>query len=141
MYFVHSGVQDESLQVTISKLALGSLTCTRGDFLCAGDIQLTSRFKGWHTYVVSSLQMTLRKACSDTDIFLHHKRGSNLGPLAPEASALTTELPHPQERSTWRSGVRSDMPVASKLHVPRRGPTDVNDALHLHINQKSDNNI
>ena len=32
----------------------------------------------------------------------------------------------PQERSTWRSGVRSAMPAASQL--PGRGPTDVNDA-------------
>ena len=34
-----------------------------------------------------------------------------------------------QERSTWRSGVRSAM--------PGKGPTDVDDALHLHINKKS----
>ena len=33
------------------------------------------------------------------------------------------------------------MHVASKLHVPSRGPIDVNDALHLHVNQKSDNDI
>ena len=32
----------------------------------------------------------------------------------------------PQERTTWRSGVRSAMPAASQL--PGRGPTDVNDA-------------
>ena len=32
----------------------------------------------------------------------------------------------PQERSTWRSGVRSAMRAASKL--PGRGPTDVDDA-------------
>ena len=42
----------------------------------------------------------------------------------------------PQERSTWRSGVRSAMRAASQL--PGKGPTDVDDALHLHINQKSD---
>ena len=41
----------------------------------------------------------------------------------------------PQERSTWRSGVRSAMRAASQL--PGR-PTDVNDTLHLHVNQKSD---
>ena len=29
----------------------------------------------------------------------------------------------PQERSTWRSGVRSAMPAASQL--PGKGPTDV----------------
>ena len=32
----------------------------------------------------------------------------------------------PQERSTWRSGVRSPMRAASQL--PGRGPTDVDDA-------------
>ena len=32
----------------------------------------------------------------------------------------------PQERSTWRSGVRSAMRAASQL--PGRGPTDVDDA-------------
>ena len=44
----------------------------------------------------------------------------------------------PQERSTWRSGVKSAMCAASQL--PGRGPTDVDDApgLYLHLNQKSD---
>ena len=32
----------------------------------------------------------------------------------------------PQERSTWRSGVRSAMHAASQL--PRKWPTDVDDA-------------
>ena len=32
----------------------------------------------------------------------------------------------PQERSTWRSGVRSAMRATSQL--PGRGPTDVDDA-------------
>ena len=32
----------------------------------------------------------------------------------------------PQERSTWRSGVRSAMRAASQF--PRRGPSDVDDA-------------
>ena len=41
-----------------------------------------------------------------------------------------------QERSTWRSGERSAMHAASQL--PGKGPTDVDDALHLHVNQKSD---
>ena len=46
VYLVHSRLQDESLQVTISKLPHGSLTCTVGDFPCTGDIQLTSRSEG-----------------------------------------------------------------------------------------------
>ena len=33
---VHSELQDESLQVSISKLPQGSLTCTRGDFPAQG---------------------------------------------------------------------------------------------------------
>ena len=37
---------------------------------------------------------------------------------------LTTD--DPQDRSTWRSGVRSAMRAASQL--PRREPTDVDDA-------------
>ena len=41
----------------------------------------------------------------------------------------------PQERSTWRPGVRSAMCAASQL--PGREPTDVNDA-PAHVNQKSD---
>ena len=57
------GLQDESLQVTISKLLYGSLTCTGGDFPCTGDIQLMSRSEGRCTYLASSLQMTLEKAC------------------------------------------------------------------------------
>ena len=43
------------------------------------------------------------------------------------------------ERSTWRSGVRSAISAASQL--PGRGPTEVDDALHLHVNQKSDYDI
>ena len=42
----------------------------------------------------------------------------------------------PQERSTWRSGVRSAMRAASQLHG--RGPLMWMMPLHLHVNQKSD---
>ena len=92
LYFVHFGLQDESLQETISKVRYGSLTFTRCDFPCTEGIELTFRSEGRLTYLVSSLQMTLRKACSGTEIFLA-ARGSSLGPLAPEACALTIELP------------------------------------------------
>ena len=44
----------------------------------------------------------------------------------------------PQERSTWRSGVRSAMHAASQL--PGRGPTDV-DYDPAHVNQKYDYDI
>ena len=56
-------------------------------------MQLISLSEGWCTYLVSFLQMTLRKAYSDTKAFLPRKLGSNLEPRAPEASAVTTELP------------------------------------------------
>ena len=42
----------------------------------------------------------------------------------------------PHDRDIWRSGVRSAMHAASQL--PGRGPTVVNTALYLHVNQKSD---
>ena len=41
----------------------------------------------------------------------------------------------PQERSTWRSGVRSAMRAARQL--PERGPLMWMMPLHLHVNQKS----
>ena len=42
----------------------------------------------------------------------------------------------PQERSTWRSGVRSAMRAASQS--PGRGLLKWMMPLHLHVNQKSD---
>ena len=45
----------------------------------------------------------------------------------------------PQERSTWRSGVRSAMCAASQL--PGKGPLMWMMPLHLHVNQKSDYDI
>ena len=43
---------------------------------------------------------------------------------------------NPHDRHTWRSGVRSAMRAANQLSG--RGPTGVDVALYLHINQKSD---
>ena len=42
----------------------------------------------------------------------------------------------PKQMTTLRSGVRSAMHAASQL--PGSRPTDVDGALHLHVNQKSD---
>ena len=42
----------------------------------------------------------------------------------------------PHDRHTWRSGVRSAMRAASQLSG--RGSTDVDAALYLHVNKKSD---
>ena len=41
----------------------------------------------------------------------------------------------PHDRCTWRSGVRSAIRAASQL--PGRGPTDMDVASGLHVNQKS----
>ena len=41
---------------------------------------------------------------------------------------------NPHDRHTWKSGVRSAMRAASQLSG--RGPTDVDVALCLHVNQK-----
>ena len=43
---------------------------------------------------------------------------------------------NPHDRHTWRSSMRSAMHAASQL--PEKGPTDVDVALYLHVNQKSD---
>ena len=47
---------------------------------------------------------------------------------------------YPQERKTWRSGVRSAMHATSQ--PPRAGvgrdSNDVDDAHHMHVNQKPD---
>ena len=50
MYFIHSGLQDEMLHVTIFKLPLGSLTCTRITVPALG-----APSEGRRNYLVSSL--------------------------------------------------------------------------------------
>ena len=52
---------------------------------------------------------------------------------------LSAINPHERHTCTWRSGVRSAMHAASPLSG--RGPTDVDVALSLHVNQKSDNDM
>ena len=49
---------------------------------------------------------------------------------------LSTINPHVRNTCMWRSGVRSAMLAASQLSG--RGLTDVDVALYLHVNQKSD---
>ena len=46
---------------------------------------------------------------------------------------------NPHDKHIWRSGVRSAMCAASQLFG--RGPTDVDVALYLNVNQKSDYDI
>ena len=71
----------------------------------------------------------IRTAC---DIQIDGRRGAGMPKLTWKKLTerdcrewnLTTV--DPQERSTWRSGVRSAMRAASQL--PRKGPTDGDDA-------------
>ena len=55
-------------------------------------------------------------------------RSAHLTTLFPGQACREWKLTtvDPQERSTWRSGVRSAMRAASQL--PGKGPTDVDDA-------------
>ena len=71
----------------------------------------------------------IRTAC---DIQIDGKRGAGRPKLTwkklTERDCCDPKLTtvDPQERSTWRSGVRSAMHAASQL--PRKGPTDMDDA-------------
>ena len=99
MYFVHSGIQDESLQVTISKLLYGSLTCTAGDFLHRGHSVNVPNQRTAHLFSVIPANDTKES------MFKHWNFSGNLGvePLAPEASVLATELP----RFPWVQWIQS----------------------------------
>ena len=78
---------------------------------------------------VEHLSGAIRKSC---DIHIDGRRGAGRPKLTwkklPERDCREWKLTtvDPQERSTWRSGVRSAMRAASQL--PGKGPTDVDDA-------------
>ena len=101
---------------------------------------LRKRRLHWFGHVEHS-SGTVRTAC---DIQIDGRRGAGRPKLAWKKLMekychewkLTTV--DPQERSTWRSGVRSAMCAASQL--PGSGPTDVDDAPApaVHNNLKSD---
>ena len=54
--------------------------------------------------------------------------------IVPANHAPGVQIGH--DRNMWRSGVRSAMHAASQLSG--RGPTDVDVALYMYVNQKSD---
>ena len=89
---------------------------------------LRERRLGWFGHVEGS-SGAIRTAC---DIQIEDRRGAGRPKLTWKKLMekdfhewkLTTV--DPQERSTWRSGVRSAMHAASQL--PGKGPTDVDDA-------------
>ena len=66
------------------------LTCTGDDCPCTGGLQLMSRSEG--LYHVIPENDTNGSVLRPTN-FPRRQRGSNQGPLAQEASALTTQLP------------------------------------------------
>ena len=67
----------------------GSLTCTGDDCPCTGGLQLMSRSKGRRTVIPAN---DAKGSVFGPTNFPRRRRGSNLGPLAQEASALTTQL-------------------------------------------------
>ena len=92
------------------------------------DLILRERWLSWFGHVERS-SGAIRKAC---DIQIVGRQGAGRPKLTwkklterdcHEWKLMTVD---PQERSTWRSGVRSAMHAASQL--PGKGPTDVNDA-------------
>ena len=92
------------------------------------DLILRERRLRWFGHVERS-SGAIRTAC---DIQIDGRQGPGRPKLAWKKLTerdcrewkLTTV--DPQERSTWRSGVRFAMPAASQL--PGKGPTDVDDA-------------
>ena len=101
------------------------------------DLILRERRLCWFGHVECS-SGAIRTAC---DIQIEGRRGAGRPKLTwkkltekdcCEWKLTTVDL---QERSTWRSGVRSAMRAATQL--PGKGPTDVDDAVR-HVNQKSD---
>ena len=92
------------------------------------DLILRERRLRWFGHVERS-SGAIRTAC---DIQIEGRRGAGRPKLTWKILKerdycewkLTTV--DPQERSTWRSGVRSAMRAASQL--PGKGPTDVDDA-------------
>ena len=67
-------------------------------------------------------------------VFLRQFHQCKPGPRLPSICMLTTV--DPQERSTWRSGVRSAMPVMLASYL-ERDPLMLMMPLHLNVNQKS----
>ena len=92
------------------------------------DLILRERRLCWFGHVERSCG-AIRTAC---DIQIEGRRGAGRPKLTwkklTERDCLVWKLTtvDPQERSTWRSGVRSAMRAASQLHG--KGPTDVDDA-------------
>ena len=92
------------------------------------DLILRERKLRWFGHVERS-SGAIRTAC---DIQIDGRRGAGRPKLIwkklteRECREWKLTTVDPQERSTWRSGVRSAMRAASQL--PGKGPTDVDDA-------------
>ena len=92
------------------------------------DLTLRERRLCWFGHVEHS-SGAIRTAC---DIQIEGRRGARRPKLTwkklieKDCREWKLTTVNPQERSTWRSGVRSAMRAASQL--PGKGPTDVDDA-------------
>ena len=92
------------------------------------DLILRERMLRWFGHVERSSD-AIRTACG---LQIEGRRGAGRPKLTwkklteKDCREWNLTTVDPQERSTWRSGVRSAMHVASKL--PGKGPTDVDDA-------------
>ena len=99
-----------------------------------GDIFFVISFK-----LIEHASGAIRTAC---DIQIDGRRGAGRPKLTwkklteRDYSEWKLTTVDPQERITWRSGVRSAMRAASQL--PGKGPLMWMMPLHLHVNQKSD---
>ena len=97
------------------------------------DLILRERRLCWFGYVDRS-SGAVRTAC---DIQICGRRGAGRPKLIwkklmeKDCREWKPSTVDPQERSTWRSGVRSTMHAASQL--PGKGPTDVDDVPALAI--------
>ena len=114
------GRPQNEVQVGRDKLEVVASFCYLGDMLSAGggcEIAVTTRVKtAWKKFrellpVLASCHLSYKT------------RGHEIDRDCREWKLTTVD---PQERSTWRSGVRSAMRAASQL--PGKGPTDVDDA-------------
>ena len=106
VYIVHAGFarwKPTSNHVN-SKTTIGFFNLHKGWSLHRGPP--VNRSEGRRTYLVPSLQMILRKTCTDTEIFPRLLRGSNPWPLAIKASALATRLPRFLSTFRWNGSIK-----------------------------------
>ena len=129
-------LQDNSLQ----EITVEILTWYELSYSSTGDLHLTSWSKWGHTYIKVIPANDINEVCSD-NCFPCPSWGLNLGPLAPVANVLTTELPH------YFKPMNELYPVKGTMYLKHLGPVVqsivsltkslVNDLLSLLVRLKS----